>query len=103
MAGLVFGFPFDTGACTISLSWQSTLTSLDRAAVKVRFQSPAVAGKYDTTFGAIATIVREERFVGLYKGITSPLVRGRLPACGADRGVAGQCARRNANEVGTLT
>ncbi|KJA22839.1 hypothetical protein HYPSUDRAFT_138765, partial [Hypholoma sublateritium FD-334 SS-4] len=53
MASLVVGFPFDT--------------------VKVRFQSPAIAGKYHTTFGAIATIVREERVLGLYKGITSPL------------------------------
>ncbi|KIM39611.1 hypothetical protein M413DRAFT_193953 [Hebeloma cylindrosporum] len=53
VASLVVGFPFDT--------------------VKVRFQSPAIAGKYHSTFHAIATIIREERFVGLYKGITSPL------------------------------
>ncbi|KAF9482995.1 carnitine/acyl carnitine carrier [Pholiota conissans] len=53
MSSLVVGFPFDT--------------------VKVRFQSPAIASKYHSTFNAIATIVREERFIGLYKGITSPL------------------------------
>ncbi|EDR13874.1 uncharacterized protein LACBIDRAFT_230077, partial [Laccaria bicolor S238N-H82] len=41
--------------------------------VKVRFQSPAIASKYTSTFQAIATIIREERFIGLYKGITSPL------------------------------
>ncbi|KII86045.1 hypothetical protein PLICRDRAFT_178337 [Plicaturopsis crispa FD-325 SS-3] len=53
MAGLVVGFPFDT--------------------VKVRFQSPQVSQKYRSTAQALATIVREERFLGLYKGITSPL------------------------------
>ena len=42
--------------------------------VKVRFQSPAIARKYHSTFHAITTIIREERFIGLYKGITSPLV-----------------------------
>ncbi|KAF8957139.1 carnitine/acyl carnitine carrier [Flammula alnicola] len=53
MSSLIVGFPFDT--------------------VKVRFQSPEIAGKYHSTFNAITTIVREERFIGLYKGITSPL------------------------------
>ncbi|KAF9465584.1 mitochondrial carrier domain-containing protein, partial [Collybia nuda] len=53
MTGLVVGFPFDT--------------------VKVRFQSPHIAQKYHSTIHAIATIVREERFLGLYKGISSPL------------------------------
>ncbi|KAF8989848.1 mitochondrial carrier domain-containing protein [Cyathus striatus] len=53
MASLVVGFPFDT--------------------VKVRFQSPDIAGKYRSTFHAIATIIQEEKFLGLYKGITSPL------------------------------
>ncbi|KAJ7777303.1 carnitine/acyl carnitine carrier [Mycena metata] len=54
-AGLVTGFPFDT--------------------VKVRLQTPELAGHYrGSTVRAIATIVREERFLGLYKGITSPLL-----------------------------
>jgi len=53
IAGLVVGFPFDT--------------------VKVRFQNPAVASKYHSTIHAITSIVREERFVGLYKGIMAPL------------------------------
>jgi len=53
IASLIVGFPFDT--------------------IKVRFQSPAIAGKYHSTFHAITTIIREERFIGLYKGITSPL------------------------------
>lgn len=79
MASLVVGFPFDTGARFIFPSWRSVLMPCNLPAVKVRFQSPAIAGKYHTTFGAIATIVREERVLGLYKGITSPLVRGRLP------------------------
>ncbi|KAF7289409.1 hypothetical protein HMN09_01334200 [Mycena chlorophos] len=54
-AGLVAGFPFDT--------------------VKVRLQTPELSGHYaGSTLGAIATIVREERVLGLYKGIASPLL-----------------------------
>ncbi|PPQ79813.1 hypothetical protein CVT25_002967 [Psilocybe cyanescens] len=58
MTGLVVGFPFDT--------------------VKVRFQSPAIASRYHSTFPAIATIIKEEKFIGLYKGITSPLATTAL-------------------------
>jgi solute carrier family 25 (mitochondrial carnitine/acylcarnitine transporter), member 20/29 len=43
-------------------------------AVKVRFQTPDLRQKYSSTFHALSTIVKEEKFVGLYKGITSPLV-----------------------------
>ncbi|EPQ56195.1 mitochondrial carrier [Gloeophyllum trabeum ATCC 11539] len=53
MAALCVGYPFDT--------------------VKVRFQNPEIAHRYRSTFNAITTIVREERVLGLYKGITSPL------------------------------
>ncbi|KAF8196843.1 mitochondrial carrier domain-containing protein [Mycena galopus ATCC 62051] len=54
-AGLVAGFPFDT--------------------VKVRLQTPVLAGHYHGSIArAIATIVKEENVSGLYKGITSPLV-----------------------------
>ncbi|KAJ3988658.1 carnitine/acyl carnitine carrier [Lentinula detonsa] len=52
-ASLVVGFPFDT--------------------VKVRFQNPQFAQRYSSTMNAFTTIVREEKFVGLFKGITSPL------------------------------
>ncbi|KAJ4000329.1 carnitine/acyl carnitine carrier [Lentinula boryana] len=52
-ASLVVGFPFDT--------------------VKVRFQNPEFAQRYSSTMNAFTTIVREEKFVGLFKGITSPL------------------------------
>ncbi|KAJ3735085.1 carnitine/acyl carnitine carrier [Lentinula guzmanii] len=52
-ASLVVGFPFDT--------------------VKVRFQNPEFAQRYSSTMNAFTTIVRKEKFVGLYKGITSPL------------------------------
>ncbi|KAF7431111.1 hypothetical protein PC9H_006831 [Pleurotus ostreatus] len=52
-AGLIVGFPFDT--------------------VKVRFQSPQIAGRYRSTAHAFATIIKEERIFGLYKGVTSPL------------------------------
>ncbi|KAF8638409.1 hypothetical protein AX17_002234 [Amanita inopinata Kibby_2008] len=58
IAGLIVGYPLDT--------------------VKVRFQSPLIAGKYHSTFHAVATIIREERFIGLYKGITSPLTTAAL-------------------------
>jgi solute carrier family 25 carnitine/acylcarnitine transporter 20/29 len=39
-------------------------------------QTPEMAGHYEarSTFQAIATIVREERVAGLYRGIASPLV-----------------------------
>ncbi|KAG2021027.1 carnitine/acyl carnitine carrier [Coprinopsis cinerea AmutBmut pab1-1] len=53
MASLAVGFPFDT--------------------VKVRFQSPAIASKYTSTFSALRTIMREEKLIGLYRGITSPM------------------------------
>ncbi|THU85795.1 hypothetical protein K435DRAFT_379046 [Dendrothele bispora CBS 962.96] len=42
--------------------------------VKVRFQNPQFQDKYRSTFHALTTIVREERFIGLFRGITSPLV-----------------------------
>ncbi|KZT56828.1 mitochondrial carrier [Calocera cornea HHB12733] len=55
MAGLIVGYPFDT--------------------VKVRLQHPETAGKY--THGLLRTfrtIIAEERLVGLFKGITSPMI-----------------------------
>ena len=42
--------------------------------VKVRFQNPQTSQRYTSTVNALVTIVREEKFVGLYKGVTSPLV-----------------------------
>ncbi|KAK7440391.1 hypothetical protein VKT23_017028 [Stygiomarasmius scandens] len=58
ISSLVVGFPFDT--------------------VKVRFQNPQFQDKYRSTFHAITTIIREERFVGLFRGITSPLAATAL-------------------------
>ncbi|KAK0501837.1 carnitine/acyl carnitine carrier [Armillaria luteobubalina] len=58
IAGLVVGYPFDT--------------------VKVRFQNPEMTGKYRSTMHALGTIIKEERFIGLYKGITSPLATAAL-------------------------
>jgi solute carrier family 25 carnitine/acylcarnitine transporter 20/29 len=49
--------------------------------VKVRFQTPDLRQKYRSTFHAFATIVREEKFVSLYKGIMSPLVRSIFSNC----------------------
>ena len=43
--------------------------------VKVRLQNPEVASRYRSAFHAFTTIVREERVRGLFRGITSPLVR----------------------------
>lgn len=69
MAGLVVGFPFDTGMHVV---WNSKCLTLHP--VKVRFQNPEIARKYSSTFHAVTTIIKEERFIGLFKGITSPLV-----------------------------
>ncbi|KAF7370928.1 hypothetical protein MSAN_00726700 [Mycena sanguinolenta] len=58
IAGLFAGYPCDTGF-----------------AVKVRLQTPELAGHYRGSIArAIATIVKEETVFGLYKGITSPLL-----------------------------
>ncbi|GLB41531.1 putative mitochondrial carrier (TC 2.A.29) family protein [Lyophyllum shimeji] len=53
MTSLVVGYPFDT--------------------VKVRLQNPDTAKKYRSTSHAVGKIIREERFLGLFKGIQSPL------------------------------
>ncbi|KIJ65474.1 hypothetical protein HYDPIDRAFT_110554 [Hydnomerulius pinastri MD-312] len=53
VVGLLVAHPFDT--------------------VKVRLQNPAIYSKYTSTLNAFTTIVREERFTGLYKGVVSPL------------------------------
>ena len=42
--------------------------------VKVRFQDPNTSSRYSGTFNAVSTIIREERFSGLYKGVMSPMV-----------------------------
>jgi len=74
IASLVVGFPFDTGMFIFRLLTLFAEFPGFCIQVKVKFQSPAIAGKYHSTFHAITTIIREERFIGLYKGITSPLV-----------------------------
>lgn len=43
--------------------------------MKYRFQNPSPNVRYLSTFHALATIAREERLRGLFKGISSPLVR----------------------------
>ena len=47
--------------------------------VKYRFQNPSPTARYHSTFHALTTITREERLHGLYKGISSPLVRRARP------------------------
>lgn len=53
IAGLLIAHPFDT--------------------VKVRLQNPDLSSRYHSVSHAFATIIKEERFSGLYKGIASPL------------------------------
>ncbi|CAE6513438.1 unnamed protein product [Rhizoctonia solani] len=54
MVGLAVGFPFDT--------------------IKVRLQHPETTSRYRNSMTALATIIREERVAGLFKGISSPMV-----------------------------
>ena len=66
--------------------------------VKVRFQDPNTSGRYRGTFSAVATIIREERFSGLYKGITSPMVcscRYRVFRTGIYKAMQATCALLN--------
>lgn len=72
IAGLVVGYPFDTGLSSPVRVVVANVLIL--ATVKVRFQDPNMQGKYRSTVHALGTIIKEERFVGLYKGITSPVV-----------------------------
>ncbi|KAE8541409.1 hypothetical protein D1P53_002768 [Cryptococcus gattii VGV] len=51
--GLIVGQPFDV--------------------VKVRYQTPQYIGRYGSTFSALGAIVKEEKFGGLFKGVTSPM------------------------------
>ncbi|GJJ11545.1 hypothetical protein Clacol_005779 [Clathrus columnatus] len=62
IVGLVVGFPLDT--------------------VKVRLQDPSISERYShsSTFSSVVKIFREERIQGLYKGITSPLVKLIIPS-----------------------
>lgn len=46
-----------------------------RIVVKVRLQNPEFASRYNSVWHAFTTIVRKERVHGLFRGITSPLVR----------------------------
>jgi len=69
------------------------LTPLLLHPVKVRFQNPQIAQKYHSTLHAITTIIREERFSGLYKGISSPLVSHVLRRCSR---------RHRGNNVGSM-
>ncbi|OZJ04691.1 hypothetical protein BZG36_02551 [Bifiguratus adelaidae] len=54
LAGLLVGHPFDT--------------------VKVRLQSKELAASYKGTWHCFSTIIGQEKFVGLYKGMASPAV-----------------------------
>ncbi|KAI8576996.1 hypothetical protein K450DRAFT_253866 [Umbelopsis ramanniana AG] len=52
LAGLSVGHPFDV--------------------VKVRLQSRELAARYNGTWNCLVTIVKQEKILGLYKGMTSP-------------------------------
>ena len=71
MTSLAVGFPLDTGMASIGFPDHVPDKS---GSVKVRFQDPLTAGRYSSTFSALTTIIKEEKFRGLYKGITSPMV-----------------------------
>jgi len=79
--GINTTFRFGGSHCGTSL-WYRFLFCVDiryrhspsNMAVKVRFQTPELRQKYSSTFHALSKIIKEEKFVGLYKGITSPLV-----------------------------
>ena len=47
--------------------------------MKYRFQNLSPNVRYRSTFHALVTIAREERLRGLFKGISSPLVRLAIP------------------------
>ncbi|KAI9265529.1 mitochondrial carrier domain-containing protein [Helicostylum pulchrum] len=54
LAGLAVGHPFGT--------------------VKVRLQSRELASRYKGTWNCFVTTIRQEKFIGLYKGMASPAV-----------------------------
>ncbi|KAF8840379.1 hypothetical protein BDN67DRAFT_646140 [Paxillus ammoniavirescens] len=66
-------FHFGRNSDVITLGVVGLLVAHPFDTVKVRFQNPAIYSKYNSTFNAFSTIVREERFQGLYKGVVSPL------------------------------
>jgi hypothetical protein len=59
-------------------SFRLTTSIINPNQVKYRFQNPSSDLQYRSTLHALATITREERLRGLYKGIASPLVRGAV-------------------------
>ncbi|CEI92814.1 hypothetical protein RMCBS344292_07064 [Rhizopus microsporus] len=54
LAGLAVGHPFDT--------------------VKVRLQSRELSSRYKGTFNCFVSTIKQEKFIGLYKGMASPAV-----------------------------
>jgi solute carrier family 25 (mitochondrial carnitine/acylcarnitine transporter), member 20/29 len=57
-----------------------------------------MSARYSGTFNAVSTIIREERFSGLYKGIMSPMVRaltGRILWTGTYNVIQATCAFLN--------
>jgi hypothetical protein len=75
ISGLVVGFPFDTGECNRAQLVAPGPVLVESHKVKYRFQNPSPNARYRSTFHALVTIAREERLHGLFKGISSPLVR----------------------------
>lgn len=75
ISGLVVGFPFDTGGPSFVFFLPFLLRLTIRHQVKYRFQNPSPNARYRSTLHALVTITREERLHGLFRGISSPLVR----------------------------
>jgi len=72
IVGLLIAHPFDTGV--FGCGFRSAMALPDCFTVKVRLQNPDLSSRYHSVSHAFTTIIREERFSGLYKGIASPLV-----------------------------
>ncbi|RCH94463.1 hypothetical protein CU097_002605 [Rhizopus azygosporus] len=68
LAGLAVGHPFDTG---LFYSYQHVVVVHTHALflVKVRLQSRELSSRYKGTFNCFVSTIKQEKFIGLYKGM----------------------------------